>query len=124
MVLQTLAIYQSIPAINNATRAIKDKSRCGSYRFNYVRYEVARERGRSEMFLSFVHVKQPPTLPARFSDSRRTKERASYRAIKLNSSIPWEFHDESNRNSRFPPKKEKKIEQRDEKRKKRKGEIK
>jgi len=30
-----------------------------------------------------------------------TKERASRRTIKLNSSIPREFHDESNRYSRF-----------------------
>lgn len=64
----------------------------------------------------------PYLTRSRFSDSRGTKERASYRAIKLNSSISWEFHDESNRNSRSDEKKQKKK-KRNEKRKKRRNKI-
>lgn len=37
-----------------------------------------------------------------FPNLRRSKERVSRRTIKLNSNVPREFHDESNRNLRFP----------------------
>lgn len=74
-------------------------------RAQVIKGELRSLRGNSRIggwsFLSFVHVKHYFLHLSSFPNLRRSKERAGRRTIKLNSIVPQEFHDESNRNLRF-----------------------
>lgn len=71
--------------------------------FNYARYkaiyELVRLIGNVPNICSRRTSLSPLSLLSPSGED--PEERTDHRTIKLNSSVPWEFHDESNRNSRL-----------------------
>lgn len=95
-----LAKLHSLPLLFEITQ-----TRIFNSFFNYARYKAIYGLVRLIGNVPNICSRRTSLSPLSLLSSNREdpEERTDHRTIKLNSSVPWEFHDESNRNSRLRP---------------------